>query len=80
MSIDDKLFTVKYKPDEVSHLKPDNEKCKKCKTKICTTICPAKVYEWNEKEKNLTVNFCRTNCCANFCFAFFTFFIVWFKM
>ena len=60
MSLDDKLFTVKYRPDEVSHLKPDNEKCKKCKNKICTTICPAKVYEWNEKEKNLTVNF--ENC------------------
>ena len=30
MTLDDKLFTVKYKPDEISPLKPDNAKCKKC--------------------------------------------------
>lgn len=28
MTLDDKLFTIKYKPDEVSHLKPDMEQCK----------------------------------------------------
>ena len=26
------IGAVKYKPDEISHLKPDNAKCKKCKT------------------------------------------------
>lgn len=60
MTLDDKLFTIKYKPDEVSHLKPDCEKCRICTEKVCTIICPAKVYEWNEQEEKLTVNF--ENC------------------
>lgn len=60
MTIDDKLFTVKYKPDVVSHLRPDFEKCKSCISKICTTICPAKVYEWDDLESKLTVNY--ENC------------------
>ena len=60
MTLDDKLFTVKYKPDEESHLKPDLEKCKMCSSKFCTTICPAKVYECNDSDSSLTVNF--ENC------------------
>ncbi len=60
MTLDDKLFTVKFKPDGASHLKPDMEKCKDCLSKICTTICPAKVYEWNETDGKLLVNF--ENC------------------
>lgn len=60
MTLDDKLFTVKYKPDSESQLKPDFEKCKTCTSKICTVICPAKVYEWEENEQKLTVNF--ENC------------------
>lgn len=60
MTLDDKLFTIKYKPDELSHLKPDIEKCKDCVSKVCTTICPAKVYEWNDEDEKLTVN--HENC------------------
>ncbi len=60
MTLDDKLFTVKYRPDCESHLKPDFEKCKTCTSKTCTVICPAKVYEWEENEQKLTVNF--ENC------------------
>lgn len=60
MTLDDKLFTVKYRPDSKSHLKPDFEKCKTCISKTCTVICPAKVYEWEENEQKLTVNF--ENC------------------
>jgi len=60
MSIDDLLATVKYKPDTVSHLVPNNEYCKKCKNRVCEHICPAKVYEWDEENQKLQVTF--ENC------------------
>ncbi len=60
MVLEDKLFTVKYKPDTVSHLNPDFDSCKTCETRICTKICPANVYEWDSANKKLIVNF--ENC------------------
>ena len=47
-SIQDKLATIKYNCDNKTHLIVDFEKCKKCKDKVCTKICPAKVYEVDE--------------------------------
>lgn len=60
MSIDDKLFKVKYVSDNVSHLTADPEKCKNCKSKSCTFVCPAKVWEWDEEKQIITVNY--ENC------------------
>lgn len=60
MSIDDKLSKVKYVTDKTSHLKVNTELCKNCKLKPCTFICPAGVYEWNEDENKLIVNY--ENC------------------
>ena len=60
MEIEDKLYTVKYTPDTVSHLIPDENMCKLCNNKPCTFICPAKVYEWDEENNKLIVNF--ENC------------------
>ena len=60
MSLEDKLYTVKYTPDEKSHLLPVQECCGICKSKICTTICPAGVYEWDENTRKLIVNY--ENC------------------
>ena len=60
MVLEDKLFTLKYTPDTESHLVPDIEYCKKCEKKSCTKICPANVYEWDEKNEKLIVNF--ENC------------------
>lgn len=60
MSIDDKLFKVKYVSDNVSHLTADPEKCKNCKSKSCTFVCPAKVWEWDEEKQTITVNY--ENC------------------
>lgn len=60
MTLDEKLYTIKYTPDTESHLKPDVQKCKECISKVCTKICPANVYEWNEDEQKLTVN--HENC------------------
>lgn len=59
-SIDDKLFKVKYVPDEETHLKPDAEQCLICESKVCTYICPAHVYEWDEENKKLIVG--HENC------------------
>ncbi len=58
--IEAKLYTVKYDADTVSHLVPDEESCKKCISKACQTVCPANVYEWNDTENRLIVNF--ENC------------------
>ncbi|MBP3820030.1 4Fe-4S dicluster domain-containing protein [bacterium] len=60
MSLDKKLYTLKYSPDIKSHLKPDKNQCKICESKNCTYICPAKVYEWNDETKELIVNY--ENC------------------
>lgn len=60
MALEDKLYTVKFTSDTVSHLKPDYECCKKCTNRYCTTLCPARVYEWDENNDKLIVNF--ENC------------------
>lgn len=58
--LDNKLATVKYSPDTVSHLKPCTEDCRECVSKCCTYICPAGVYEWSDEQQKLIVNF--ENC------------------
>lgn len=60
MSLDKKLYTLKYSPDTQSHLKPDKEQCKLCQSKVCAFICPAGVYNWDEEKQALTVNY--ENC------------------
>ena len=56
--LDEKLYTVRYTPDTESHLLPVQECCKICKSKICTVICPAGVYSWENNK--LIVNY--ENC------------------
>ena len=58
--LENKLYTVKYTPDSVSHLKPVQEDCQKCESKICTIICPDGVYEWDEESQKMIVNY--ENC------------------
>ena len=60
MNIDDRLAKVKYVSDEETHLKVNQEKCAKCEIKACTFVCPANVYEWNEEEQKIIVNY--ENC------------------
>lgn len=59
-SVDDKLFSVKYSPDEDTHLVPDQQECLNCKDKPCTKFCPAKVYDWDEESQKLLVGY--ENC------------------
>lgn len=68
MVLEDKLYTIKYNPDTVSHLIPNEDICKTCKEKPCTYICPANVYQWdNDKmivnhENCLECGACRIAC------------------
>lgn len=60
-SISDKLFTIRYKVDDQSHLIiKDHDTCLQCVTKDCTFFCPSDVYEWEEEMKMTTVAY--ENC------------------
>ncbi len=49
MSIEDLLFLSRREPHRVSHIRLDERICnEKCKTKTCTTVCPAKSYELDD--------------------------------
>lgn len=60
LTIDDKLFKVKCVPSDTCHLKVCDEDCKLCKSKICTFVCPANVYEWDEENQKLIIGY--ENC------------------
>lgn len=55
--IEDKLFKLKFKTDTQCHLNPDQSKCLHCLEKVCTIVCPANVYSYNEAEKKVTVSY-----------------------
>lgn len=59
-NIDDKLFKVKFVPDETSHLLPNPKLCEICESKVCTYVCPAKVYDWDDEQKKLVIG--HENC------------------
>lgn len=50
LSLEDKLFLVKTKKDTVSHIEVDKIKCRRCQSKICLRVCPAKTYEEHDGE------------------------------
>ncbi|MBF0253418.1 MAG: 4Fe-4S dicluster domain-containing protein [Candidatus Omnitrophica bacterium] len=61
MNIENKLFTVKRKKYiGGSHITAQEGTCRECIKHVCVRICPAEVYEWNETEKKLTINY--ENC------------------
>lgn len=72
LSIKDKLYKDRFKPDKVSHLIiKDPEVClRHCAEKWCTRFCPAEVYEWEEEQKRILVAYegcvecgtCRIGC------------------
>ncbi len=59
-SIQNKLATVKYNCDDNTHLIVNQEKCAKCKDKVCTYICPAGVYSVDENTGEIVVQY--ENC------------------
>ena len=57
MTIEDKLFLVKFTTDEGHpHIFVLNDKvCLDCKDKPCTIVCPAQTYTWDEVNKKIVV-------------------------
>ncbi len=55
MDIAEKLTVNLMREDTESHIKIDHEKCKKCDTKPCLFVCPAKLYEKNEETGEIKV-------------------------
>ncbi|MDP2662976.1 MAG: 4Fe-4S dicluster domain-containing protein [Dehalococcoidia bacterium] len=69
-TVEDKLFTVKFKPDEHSHLEiKDQEVCqKKCGSRPCTTFCPAQVYKYEDQKLMVSYENClECGCCRLAC-------------
>lgn len=71
-TIEEKLFTIRYKVDEQSHLIiKDQQVCMDCTTKECTHFCPADVYEWQGDhtsvafENCIECGTCRIGCPAD---------------
>jgi ferredoxin like protein len=70
-SIEERLFAIRYKADDKSHLIiRDQEVCQKCTTKECNFFCPADVYLWHSDEGMTSVAYenciecgtCRIGC------------------
>ena len=68
MKLEDKLYLLKFKPEEKTHLMPKEEDCQRCQGRPCTSFCPAQVYKWEgEKlvvsyENCLECGTCRVAC------------------
>ena len=56
MRIEDKLFLVRFQPDTHSHIRLiDPDRCYECEKRPCTYVCPAKVYQWDERERKIKI-------------------------
>jgi len=44
LKVDEKLALCAIKKDEQSHLRLDEDGCRRCPTKICLRACPAHLY------------------------------------
>jgi len=68
MKLEDKLYLLRFKPDEKTHLKPKEEDCQRCESRPCTLFCPAQVYKWEggklvvSFENCLECGSCRIGC------------------
>jgi ferredoxin like protein len=67
VNVDEKLGLLTYKADHsFAHIKIKNADVAsspcvtQCKDKPCTTVCPAKVYNWEESQKKILVAY--ENC------------------
>lgn len=57
--IEEKLFTIRYKVDEQSHLLIlKQDVCIACPTKNCTHFCPADVYHWMDDHTDVHYENC----------------------
>lgn len=59
-SLEDKLFTVRRKTSNESHIKVNPLLCNACVSRVCTYICPAEVFVWDPAEKKIDIGY--ENC------------------
>ena len=60
VNIDEKLASLRFICDNISHIQVDTEKCAACNEKNCLSFCPAKVYSINEETNKLMIEY--ENC------------------
>lgn len=54
MTLEDKLYRVRYEVDaDHSHIQLDQSICRTCRDRICTFICPARVYVPSTEDPDL---------------------------
>lgn len=59
--IEERLYTIRYKADDKSHLIISNQfVCETCESKACNHFCPSDVYLWHDEEHMTSVAF--ENC------------------
>jgi len=72
MKLEDKLYRVKFKAASESHLVIiSQEKCKQCKLKQCTYVCPAECYKIEDDEVIVSFEGClECGTCRIACYEF----------
>lgn len=70
--LEDKLYRTKYEPDsDHPHISVDQDKCRTCKDKPCTFVCPAAVYKKDPNDESRIVashdNCLECGTCAKAC-------------
>lgn len=53
MRLEQKLYLLRHRVEEESHLAVDPERCRSCAQRICLTICPTNVY--NLESNQITI-------------------------
>jgi len=62
LSLEDKLYRVRYEVDrDHPHIKVKEEVCRSCPDKVCTIICPARVYAVKPDDPSM-INVAFENC------------------
>lgn len=72
LTLPEKLFLVRFRPDTESHLIINQEACRSCIERACLSICPTEVYRYDDAASRVTVSYeacvecgtCRIACSA----------------
>ena len=59
-SLEERLFTVHRRTSSECHIKIDELLCKRCAKRVCTYICPAEAFVWDQAESRIEVRY--ENC------------------
>ncbi len=54
LTLEDKLYRVRYEVDrDHPHIRVNEEVCRSCTDKLCTSVCPAKVYSIKPEDPSM---------------------------